>query len=215
MKDWERRLLDASLQEAQDALRDAEAAALVRQPEAARVRQPEVDQLRQEDEFMRKSTQSTVACAAWVDSDRLLVRTEWTTEALHAEEAQILAELAALDASGVAPAARRRRSGPDEAAAPKSGSLRDPTPTTDAQRTTEKAARVVSHDLKFEHHQESDRNRQHEMVDDELVANWFEELPMLGLVLLLWLGLGAVRFITVYMTPTDDSGDGRKEDSGE
>jgi hypothetical protein len=35
--------------------------------------------------------------------------------------------------------------------------------------------------------------------DQALITNWFDEMPMLGMVLVLWIALGAVSYVTVFV----------------
>ena len=35
--------------------------------------------------------------------------------------------------------------------------------------------------------------------DQQLIANWFEEMPILAVVLGLWIALGALSYLTVFV----------------
>ena len=153
LKNWQRRLLDASLQEAQAALHDAEAVAAAQPqpqplPQAPGLEPEPEPEVGQGDESF----------------------TQWTTEALHAEEAQILAKLAALDvveeSKEGAPARKRKdwlRDTHPAAADP--ASLGQPGQEAD---TTHQAGSLDFKNTSFP----GMVGDQQQPDDDELVANW-------------------------------------------
>jgi len=189
LADWERRLVLAAASE-QDATQRLFRAV----PQEAPEPEPEPEPEQTEDEDLDFS--------------------QWTSHELLAEEQRILAELAELDANHLEAAA----------AAPNAGvEAREP-PPDDRQRALHQAATVLGlqdDDDGFDNssggggggggggtvaarrlhqQQQQQQHQQQQLGDDKVVANWFDELPMVGLVLALWLGLGVISFLTVYMS---------------